>query len=311
MSAPPGATVPYVAYQEGLCAVGERKPAVSVVEVASGRGVAPTTFAARFPGRWVSLPPRAPEVVAAAVARSEDGASVFVEAPVPFLLADAFPAVVRSLVHPRRNAKLVGLPTAGPLGRATWDDLGAMRGLPAMTVVAPADGPTTRTATVALAERDGPAYVRLPSEGAAPVTDGTFSVGRAHELRAGSDLTVIALGAMVARAAEVAGELARVGVSVRLLDAASVKPFDEAAVLRSARDTGAILVAEDAALATGVGTVVAAMTAENYPVPVRRLGLPDVAAPGEDAAALDRAGLSVERLRDEAWELLRLRGKAT
>jgi len=78
-------------------------------------------------------------------------------------------------------------------------------------------------------------------------------------------------------------------------------------VLRAARDTGAILVVEDASVGTGVGTLVAAMTAENHPVPVRRVGLPD-GGPGEEDRP-DDPSLSLERVRDEAWELLRWRGR--
>ena len=95
-----------------------------------------------------------------------------------------------------------------------------------------------------------------------------------------------------------------------MLDFASVKPFDEPALLRAARDTGAILVLEEHSVLTGVGALVAATTSENYPVPVRRLGIPDLFPESVDPGApLDRYGLSAERVRDEAWELLRARGK--
>jgi transketolase len=179
-----------------------------------------------------------------------------------------------------------------------------------MTVIVPADAPTTRAATFAVAERDGPAYVRLTRENLPTVTDGSFQIGKAAELRSGSDLTIVAVGALVARALEVAEELAKVGVSTRVLDFASVKPFDEPALLRAARETGALLVLEEHSVLTGVGALVASTTSENYPVPVRRVGVPDVfGESGEPWALLDRYGMSKERIRNEAWELLRLRGK--
>jgi transketolase len=179
-----------------------------------------------------------------------------------------------------------------------------------MTVIVPSDAPTTRAATFAVADRAGPAYVRLTRENLPVVTDGSFAIGRAAELRSGSDLTIVAIGALVARALEVAEELSRVGLSVRVLDFASVKPFDEPALLRAARDTGAILVLEEHSVLTGVGALVAATTSENYPVPVRRVGVPDVfGESGDPWALLDRYGMSKERIREEAWELLQLRGK--
>jgi transketolase len=300
------------AYRGALLAAADAAPAMSVVESGLPPDVASSPFAARFPDRYVLV--ERSRTVAAVVDRCRRGGPVFVGAPVPSLLEEAYPELVRSLVAPRANAKMVGFPAVGspsnpPPPAAVRNDLGAMRSLPAMTVVAPADAATVRTAIGVLAERLGPAYLRLPPPDAPSVTDGTFVLGRAHELRSGSDLAVVTLGTMVHRSLQVAEELARVGLSVRVLDAASVKPFDEAAVLRAARDTGAILVVEAAPLGTGLGTLVAAMTAENAPVPVRRLGLPDLWPGSGGSVETDEPGLSLERIRDEAFELLRVRGR--
>jgi transketolase len=201
---------------------------------------------------------------------------------------------------------------AGGPGPESLDDLSVLRGVPRLTVVAPADAPTTATALGVLTDTPGPSYLRLPATSPIPtVTDGRFELGRAAELRSGSDLTVGAVGRLVATALEVAAELARVGIAARVLDFASVKPFDTKAVVRAARETGAILTLEEHQAATGIGSLVAALTAENYPVPVRRLGVPDLAGepPGTEAEELDRLGLGVSRALEEAWELLRLRGK--
>ena len=278
---------------------------LGVVEAGLPSELASSPFAARFPERYATVP--LSEFVGAVEARSRGGAPVFGGAPARWLAEEGFPSLVRSLLLPRLPAKVVAFATAGSGTGAVRDDLAAMRSVPGLAVVAPADGPTTRAATIALAEREGSAYLRLPPAGAPTVSDAPFAVGRAREVRPGSDLTIVSLGRMLARAVEAADELGRVGVSVRVLDVASVKPFDEAAVLRAARDTGAILVVEDASVGTGVGTLVAAMTAENHPVPVRRVGLPD-GGPGEEDRP-DDPSLSLERVRDEAWELLRWRGR--
>jgi len=305
---------PLAAYHDGLVHSAERFPSLVVVEAGLTPSLHHASFAQRFPERYVAFPSPATEAIKISAERSGGGGPVFVSAPAGFFLAFAYPEVVRWVVRPRRDVKLVGAPTSSgpepePAAVTVGDELCAMRSLPALTVVAPADGPTTRGATVALAERAGPAYVHLPPNGSPVVTDGTFAVGQARELRGGTDLAVVALGPMVARALELAGDLDRVGVSVRVLDVASVKPFDEAAILRAARDTGALLVLEAAPVSTGIGTFVAAMTAENYPVPVRRVGLADRWVARDEAP--DPVEFSSERLRDEAWELLRLRGKAT
>ena len=128
-----------------------------------------------------------------------------------------------------------------------------MRGLPGMTVVCPADAPTTEAAVRALHAREGPAYLRLTRERLPRVGDGAFEIGRAAERRAGSELTIVAVGALVAMALDVAEEFHRVGVEVRVLDFASVKPFDEKALLKAARETGAILTMEEHTVLTGGG----------------------------------------------------------
>jgi transketolase len=314
MTGPATAVVPVEAYRQALVDVGERAPALSVVEANLPPTVASSRFAERFPPRYALVP--SSDLVAAVAERARDGAPVFAGTSVAQLVDEAFPELVRSLIAPGLNVKLVGFPavTFPPVGRplrAVRDDLAAMRALPKMTVVAPADAPTLRAATVALGEREGPAYLRLPPPDADAVGDTGFAIGRARELRAGSDLAIVAVGPMLSRALAVADELSRVGISVRVLDVASIRPFDAAAVLRAARDTGGILVVEAGPLATGIGTLVAAMTAENYPVPVRRLGLPDVWPERGAELPIDDYGLSLDRVRDEAWELLRLKGKIT
>lgn len=243
------------------------------------------------------------------------GRTVFASTFAVFAAGQAYNFVRQSVCYNRANVKIVathgGLLVGGDGGTHQMvEDIGLMRGLPGMTVVVPSDAATTRAATFALAERNGPAYVRLTRESLPTVTDGSFRIGRAAELRSGNDLTVVAVGALVARGLELADDLARLGISVRVLDAASVKPFDEAAILKAARETGAILVLEEHSVLTGVGALVAAVTAEGHPVPVRRIGVPDLfGESGDPWALLDRFGMSMQRIRDEAWDLLRLRGR--
>lgn len=301
---------PSDAFREGLLGVAERDLAVHLVEAGDAPTVAGSAFAARFAARYLHV--RGPGFSSAVAERARDGSVVFAAAPVVELVGPLYPSLVADVVRARVRTTLVGVPApSASAGRSAEprDDLQAFRGLPSTTVVAPADGPTVRTATVALAERDGPAYLRLPPPDAPPLTDGSFAVGRAPELRPGSDLTLVSYGPILALALEAADDLARVGLSTRVLDVACLKPIDEGAILRAARDTGALLVLEDAPVAVGVGTLVAAMTAENHPVPIRRLGRPDLWGGPDGPPASGVAGLTLERVRDEAWELLRLRGR--
>jgi len=305
------------AYGTALLELGERDPRLVVLDADLAAATGTGAFARQFPGRAFDLGVLDASMMSIAAGLALDGRTTFAGTNAVFAAGEAFNFVRQSVCFNGANVKIVASPAGllvGPDGGTVQsvEDLGLMRGLPGMTVVVPADAPSTRAVTLAVAARDGPAYLRLAGEPLPDVTDGTFHFGRAAELRSGEDLTIVALGALVHQALAVAEDLARVGLRTRVLDFASVKPFDEPALLRAARDTGAILVLEEHSVLTGVGALVAATTAENYPVPVRRVGVPDVfGETGPPWALLDRYGFSVERIRDEAWELLKSRGKVS
>ncbi len=316
MSAPAPVASLREAYGDALVELGERDAEVVVFasDLAAATGTA--RFGQRFPTRFFNVGAMEATMMSIASGMSLDGRPVFASSFAVFAAGQAYNAVRQSICYQRANVKIVAthgglLVGADGATHQMLEDVGLMRGLPGMTVIVPADAPSARAATFAVHDRPGPAYVRLSRADLPTVTDGSFAVGRAAELRPGADLTIVAVGALVARALEVAAELAQVGISTRVLDFASVKPFDEPALLRAARDTGAILVLEEHSVLTGVGALVAATTAENYPVPVRRVGVPDLfGESGAPWALVDRCGMSLERIRDEAWELLRLKGKA-
>jgi transketolase len=304
------------AYGNALVELGERDPNLVVFDADLSGSTRTIRFGEKFAPRFFNVGVMEPTMMAMAAGMSLGGRTVYASTFAVFAAGQAYNFVRQSICYHRANVKIVathgGLLVGGDGGtHQIVEDLGLMRGLPGMTVIVPADAPTTRAATFAVHDRAGPAYLRLTRENLPTVTDGSFAIGKAAELRSGADLTIVAVGALLARALEVAEELAAVGISTRVLDFASVKPFDEPALLRAARDTGAILVLEEHSVLTGVGALVASTTAENYPVPVRRVGVPDVfGESGDPWALLDRYGMSKERVRDEAWELLRIRGKA-
>jgi transketolase len=303
------------AYGKALLALGEKDPELVVFDADLSGSTRTVLFGQKFPDRFFNVGVMEPTMMSMAAGFSLGGRTVFASTFAVFAAGQAYNFVRQSICYNRANVKIVathGGLLVGPDGgtHQIVEDIGLMRGLPGMTVIVPADAPTARAATFAVAEREGPAYVRLTRENLPTLTDGSFQIGKAAELRSGSDLTIVAVGALVARALEVAEELARVGVTTRVLDFASVKPCDVPSLLRAARDTGAVLVLEEHSVLTGVGALVASTIAENYPVPVRRVGVPDVfGESGEAWALLDRYGMSKERIRDEAWELLKIRGK--
>jgi transketolase len=236
---------------------------------------------------------------------------------VPYLgqLGTTYEAIRSELSTPGANFKilaldggLVGPPV--PPSAPVLEDVGLMATLPAMTVVAPADAASARAALSAVLDHDGPAYLRLATGERPSVGHKEFRLGVAPTIHPGDDLTLVAVGALVARAISVAEEIAQMGLRLRVLDAASVKPLDAKAILRAARETGAIVTLEDHTALAGVGAQVAALVAEHRPVTVSRLGVPDLfAGPVPTLGDGDRYGISRERVVEACLDLLRQRGK--
>lgn len=158
-----------------------------------------------------------------------------------------------------------------------FEDMGIMRTIPEMTVVEPCDAVSVREVTKLAKDTYGTWYMRL-SRKAAPVIyeDGTeFQVGKANLLRDGKDVTIIAVGYLVAEALKAADALAAEGISARVLDMWCVKPLDEEAVLNAAKDTGAIVTAENHNVVNGLGSAVASVLALHTPAPLEMVGVQD------------------------------------
>ncbi len=305
------------AYGQALAELGERDPALVVLDSDLPGSARAGPFGQRFPERFLRIGVMEPTMMSIASGLALGGRTVFVSGFAVFVAGEAYGAVRLSVCYNRANVKIVathaGLLVGGDgAPYQMLEDIALMRSLPGMTVVVPGDAPTTRAATFAVASFDGPAYLRLTRENLPIVTDGSFTLGRATRLREGSDLTVVAVGAMLARALDVAEELHQAGVEARVLDFASIKPADEKALIQAARDTGAILTMEEHNVLTGLGNLVASAISTTHPVPVRQVGVPDLfGESGNPWTLLDHYGLSQKRALDEAWELLKIRGKVS
>jgi transketolase len=184
------------------------------------------------------------------------------------------------------------------------EDLGVMRCLPNLVVVAPGDPAETRLATRAVAAHEGPCYLRLGKAGEPTVHEQPpeFAVGKAIELRPGSDLTLISTGGMLATAAGAAGQLAREGIDTRVLSMHTLKPLDTDALNAAVDETGALATLEEHSIVGGLGSAVAEFLAElGTPVSFKRLGLPSGFSPyvGSQDYLLARHGLDVDTVAAE------------
>ncbi len=164
----------------------------------------------------------------------------------------------------------------GPTHHAITD-LAIMRSLPNMTVVVPSDPVAIDRLLPQVAAWQGPVYLRLNRNEVPLLFDKTYApvIGQAQTLRNGQDVTLVCCGLMVSRALEAAVQLERQGIRARVLEVHTVKPIDEAAIVRAATDTGALVTAEEHTVMGGLGGAVAEVISEKVPVPLRRVGLRD------------------------------------
>ncbi len=305
------------AYGQTLVELGDRDPSIVVLDADLSGSTRTALFGKKYPDRFFNVGVMEPTMMTIASGLALGGRTVFASTFAVFAAGQAYNAVRQSVCYNRANVKIVathgGLLVGGDGGtHQMLEDIALMRSLPGMTVVVPADAPTTRAAVLAIASFDGPAYVRLTRENLPVLTDGQFALGQATQLREGSDLTIVAIGAMLARALGVAETLHQSGIEARVLDFASIKPADEKALLRAARETGAILTMEEHNVLTGLGTLVASAVGTGYPVPLRQVGVPDLfGESGDPWQLLDNYGLSEKHALDEAWALLKVRGKVS
>lgn len=199
-----------------------------------------------------------------------------------FLAGRAWDQIRTTVCYNNLNVKLAGAHagiSVGPDGATHQapEDVALMRVLPNMTVVVPCDAVETEKATLALAEREGPCYIRFGREAVPVITDedSPFEIGKANVLRDGKDAVLFANGAMVYEGLEAAKQLAGEGIDLMVINLHTVKPLDQEAVLAAARKTGRVITAEEHQAAGGMGSAVAECLAQHYPVPMRILGMQD------------------------------------
>ena len=270
------------AFGKSLSALADEFPKLVVLDadIAGGTGV--HHFRKSHPDRFVQFGIAEQNMMAAAGGMAAVGLMPVVTTFAVFCLR-AIEHARLSLCYARRNAKIVashpGL-DVGPDGGSAQalEDLAAFRAIPGMTVISPADSIEMAQATRAMLEYDGPVYMRT---GRSPSTrlfgeDHKFQIGKGQILRDGRDVTIIACGAEVARALTAAEMLKEDGIAARVVNMPTIKPIDTGLIARCARETGAIVTAEDHNIHGGLGGAVAEALAATIPCPVEFVGVKDV-----------------------------------
>jgi transketolase len=275
-------------------------------------------FKQLFPERLINVGIAEQALIGVGAGLANGGRLPFVCGAACFLTARALEQIKADVAYSARNVKLCGMSSGlayGELGPThhSIEDMAWLRAIADLTVIVPADPVETAQAVRAAAAHLGPVFLRISRMGVPAVhaADYRFEIDRAARLRDGSDVTLIANGTLVCRALDAAELLARDGVSARVLNLATVRPLDRDAIVRAARETGAIVTVEEHTVVGGLGSAVAEVVVTSQPVPMRLLGIPGVFAPtGSPEFLLEHFGLNAAGIRAAASDLLRLKQPA-
>lgn len=230
-------------------------------------------FADEFPERFFQCGIAEANMIGAAAGLSLTGKVPFVGSFAEFVTGRVYDQLRQEVAYAHANVKIASSHAGITLGEdgathQTMEDIALMRALPGMTVIVPCDYNQTKMATIAAAQMQGPVYLRFgrPAVPNFTAPDEPFEIGRTFVLNVGSDVTVVACGHLVWEALKAAEALEAEGISVEVLNAATIKPLDTKTIVASARKTGAVVVAEEHNMAGGLGEAVASSLAKECPV---------------------------------------------
>ncbi len=270
-------------------------------------------FKGKFPERLVNVGIAEQNMIGVAAGLANGGRLPYVCAAAPFLTGRSLEQVKADISYSNANVKLVGISSGmayGELGPThhSIEDFAWMRVLPNLPVIAPCDRIETAAAVEWAASYAGPCFLRLSRVGVPDLLpEGhRFELGKANRLREGSDVTLIANGTLTHRMMKAAEILAERGIQARVLNLATVRPIDEAAIIAAANETGAIVTAEEHSVFGGLGSAVAEVVVDHAPVPMKRLGVPGIFAPtGSAEFLLDEFGMAPAAIAEAAEALIR------
>ncbi len=299
------------AYGETLAELGAENGNVVVLDADLSGSTKTGVFAKKFPERFFNMGIAEANMVGTAAGLAAAGKVPFVSTFAIFAVGRAWEQVRQSVAYPKANVKIVathGGITVGEDGGShqSVEDIAIMRAVPNMTVIVPADGVETKGAIRAAACYKGPVYVRLGRNKVPTVfpDDYRFEIGKGCEMAAGSDLTFVTTGLMTAQALAAAELLRKDGISARVVHMGTIKPLDAEIVLKAARETGAIVTAEEHSVVGGLGGAVAELLSERCPVPLKRVGIQDrFGTSGKAEELLKYFGLTPENLVEAAREI--------
>ena len=303
------------AFGNALVELGAKRDDFVVLDADLAAATQTGMFKKAYPDRFYDCGIAEADMIGIAAGIAATGKKVVCSSFAMFAAGRAFEQIRNSVGYPHLNV-IIGATHAGiSVGEdgATHqccEDIALMRTIPGMTVINPADETEAKKAVEAAFELDGPVYMRF-GRLAVPVIFGEdykFEVGKSVELKEGNDVTIIATGLMVAEALEAYELLKKEGINARVINMHTIKPLDNEAVIKAAKETGAIVTAEEHSVIGGLGGAVSELLSEEYPVPVLKLGVYDTFGhSGPAPKLLDEFGLRAVNIAEKAKKAITLK----
>lgn len=293
-----------VAYGNALAELGKTNKDIVVLDADLSKSTNTATFCKATPERHFNCGIAEQNMLGVAAGLAASGKIAFASTFAVFGAGRAFEIIRNSICYPKLNVKVAvthaGL-TVGEDGAThqSIEDVALMRSLPNMVVLCPADAVETEKMINEIAKYNGPVYIRLgrPNLPIILTEDYEFKIGKSVELKGGNDVTIIAMGIMVEQALIASEELAKEGISARVINMSSIKPLDDAAVIKAAKETGAIVTAEEHSIIGGLGSAVADVLVKDTFAPLEKVGVNDTfGESGTPEELLQKYGLTFKEI---------------
>lgn len=304
------------AYGKALVELGKVNDKVVVLDADLSKSTKTADFSKEFSDRFINMGIAEANMMCVAAGMSTCGKIPFVSTFAMFAAGRAFEQVRNSICYPNLNVKIcathAGL-TVGEDGAShqSVEDLALMRAIPNMTVISPSDAVETEAAIKAVAEYNGPCYIRLGRAGVNVINDNAeykFEIGKGVELRKGTDVTIVATGIMVDEALMAEEMLKAEGISANVINIHTLKPLDSELLVKAAKETKAIVTAEEHNIIGGLGSAVSEALCEEYPVPVVKVGVRDTfGESGKPAELLEAYGLTAAKIVEAARKAMSMK----
>jgi transketolase len=287
-----------------LARLGKQNENIVVLDADLASSTKTTYFAQEFPNRFFQCGIAEQNMMGIAAGLASCGKKPFVTSFAVFVTKRPADQISVSIAYPKLNVKIVGAYTGLFNGRTgathmAVEDIAIMRAIPGIVVIDPADATEMEKALEEVIQYNGPVYIRETRDEWPDIFDKSykFKIGKSSIIRDGGDVTIISCGVMTSQAIIASDKLKAKGIGARVLNMSSIKPIDRSAIIKCAKETGAIVTCENHNIYGGLGSAVAEILVEEVPVPMARIGIKDTLNEcGTNYELLDKFGMSADHI---------------